>query len=169
VHEHVGEGIALRSTTAILALVVGATLSLTGVTAAQGAQPTFVITTVQDAVHPPHTPPTGTFQGVGLVGCTSGTYADSLVFFTPPGTRVVVDETYSCAGGASFTARMALHIAATAPDGTQTAEGTWRIVASDTGLAGSGDLSGLATGCSPIGAVFADCTGSTGRIVGNAR
>jgi hypothetical protein len=159
-------GIALRSTTAILALVVAATLSLTGVTTAQSAQATFVITTVQDAVHPPHTPPTGTFEAVGLAGCPSGTYADSMVYFTPPGTRVVVDETYSCVGGATFTARMALHIAPTAPDGTQVAEGTWRIVASDTGLAGSGDLSGLATGCSPIGAVFAECTASTGRVVG---
>jgi hypothetical protein len=64
---------------------------------------------------------------------------------------------------------MALHIAATAPDGTQMGDGTWRIVASDSGLAGSGDLSGLSTGCSPIGAVFADCTGSTGRIVGNVK
>jgi hypothetical protein len=159
----------LRSTPATLALLVGATLSLTGVAAAQGAQPTFVVTTVQDAVHPPHTPPTGTFEAVGLAGCPSGTYADSLVYFTPPGTRVVVDETYSCVGGATFTARMALHIAATAPDGTQAAEGSWRIVASDTGLAGSGDLSGLSTGCSPIGAVFADCIASTGRIVGNVK
>jgi hypothetical protein len=159
----------LRSTTATLALVVGAILSLAGIAPAQGAQPTFVISAVQDGVHPPHTPPTGTFQAVGLAGCPSGTYADSLVYFTPPGTRVVVDETYSCVGGATFTARMALHIAATAPDGTQTAEGTWRIVASDTGLAGSGDLSGLATGCSPIGAVFAECAGSTGRIVGQVK
>jgi hypothetical protein len=159
----------LRSTPATLALLVGATLSHTGVAAAQAAQPTFVVTTVQDAGHPPHTPPTGTFEAVGLAGCPSGTYADSLVYFTPPGTRVVVDETYSCVGGATFTARMALHIAATAPDGTQAAEGSWRIVASDTGLAGSGDLSGLSTGCSPIGAVFADCIASTGRIVGNVK
>ena len=159
----------MRSTTATLAIVVGATLSLTGVTTAQAAQPTFVITAVQDAVHPPHTPPTGTFEAVGLAGCPSGTYADSLVRFSPPGTRVVVDETYSCVGGATFTARMALHIAATGPDGTQAAEGTWRIVASDTGLGGSGDLSGLSTGCSPIGAVFAECTGSTGRIVGKVK
>jgi hypothetical protein len=159
----------LRSTTATLALLVGATLSLTGLTPAHAAPPTFVISTVQDAVHPPHTPPTGTFEAVGLAGCPSGTYADSLVYFTPLGTRVVVNETYSCVGGATFTARMALHIGATGPDGTQAAEGTWRIVASDTGLAGSGDLSGLATGCSPIGAVFADCTGSTGRILGNVK
>ena len=160
----------MRWTTAALALVVGATLSLMGIAPAQGAQPTFVMSTVQDAVHPPHTPPTGTFEAVGLAGCSSGTYADSLVYFTPPGTRVVVDETYSCVGGATFTARLALHIAATAPDGTQAAEGTWRIVASDTGLAGSGGLSGLGTGCSPIGAVFADCTGSsTGRIVGKVK
>jgi hypothetical protein len=159
----------MRSRTATLALVIGAALSLTGLTPAQGAQPTFVIATVQDAVHPPHTPPTGTFEAAGLAGCYSGTYADSLVYFTPPGTRVVVDETYSCGSGATFTARMALHVAATAPDGTQAVEGTWRIVASDTGLAGSGDLSGLATGCSPIGAVFADCTGASGRIVGSVK
>ena len=159
----------MRWTTPALALMVGATMSLTGATAAHGAQPTFVVTTVQDAVHPPHTPPTGTFEAVGLAGCASGTYADSLVYFTPPGTRVVVDETYSCLGGATFTARMALHIDATAPDGTQAATGTWRIVASDTGLAGSGDVSGLFTGCSPVGAVFAECTGSTGRILGNVK
>jgi len=156
----------MRPTTAVLALVAGATLSLAGGPSAQGAQPPLVITTVQDALHPAHTPPTGTFTATGLAGCPSGTYADSLVYFTPNGTRVVVNETYSCLGGATFTARMALHIAATAPDHTQAVEGTWRIVASDSGLAGSGDLSGLATGCSPVGAVFADCTGGSGLIVG---
>ena len=160
----------MRSTTAALALVVGATVSLMGTVPAHGAQPTFVINTVQDAVHPPHTPPTGTFEAAGLPGCSSGTYADSLVYFTPPGTRVVVDETYSCVGGATFTARMALHVDPIAPDGTQAVAGTWRIVTSDTGLAGSGDASGLATGCSPVGGVFGECTGSsTGRIAGNVR
>jgi hypothetical protein len=159
----------MRRTTAALAAVACATLSLTGGTAAHSAPPPLVVTTVQDALHPAHTPPTGTFAATGLAGCPSGTYADSLVYFTPPGTRVVVDETYSCLGGATFTARMALHIAPTAPDGTQPAEGTWRIVSSDTGLAGSGDLTGLATGCAPIGAVFAECTGSTGLIVGKVK
>ncbi|MGI8868925.1 MAG: hypothetical protein ACR2F6_08770 [Mycobacteriales bacterium] len=149
--------------------MAGATLSLASGTTAQAAPPPLVITTVQDAVHPPHTPPTGTFEATGLTGCPSGTYADSLVYFTPNGTRVVVDETYTCLDGATFTARVALHIAPTAPDGTQTAEGTWRIVSSDTGLAGSGNLSGLATGCSPVGAVFAECTGASSLVVGKVK
>jgi hypothetical protein len=159
----------MRRTAASLAAGVCAALSLTGGTAAYGAPPPLIITSVQDALHPAHTPPTGTFTATGLAGCPSGTYADSLVYFTPPGTRVVVDETYTCLGGATFTARMALHIAPTASDGTQAAEGTWRIVSSDTGLAGSGDVTGLFTGCSPIGAVFAECTGSTGLIVGHVK
>src|SRR6478735_5941990 len=133
----------MRPTTAVLALVAGATLSLAGGPSAQGAQPPLVITTVQDALHPAHTPPTGTFTATGLAGCPSGTYADSLVYFTPNGTRVVVEETYSCLGGATFTARLALHIDATALDHTQAADGSWRIIASDSGLAGTGHLSGL--------------------------
>jgi hypothetical protein len=159
----------MKRTLAALTLVASVTVGLTGGPAAYGAPPHFVVTSVQNAVHPPHTPPTGTFEATGLTGCPSGTYADSLVYFTPKGTRVVVDETYSCLGGVTFTARLALHIAAAAPDHTQAAEGTWRIVASDTGLAGSGQVSGLSTGCSPVGAVFAECAGATSLIVGNVR
>lgn len=151
------------------ALALGAALAMSGGTAADAASPMFVISTVQDAVHPPHTPPTGTFTATGLADCPAGTYADSLVSFTPDGARVVVDETYSCTGGVTFTARMALHIAPTAPDNTQAAWGTWRMLHSDSGLAGSGQLSGLGTGCSPIGAVFAECTGASGQIVGKVR
>jgi hypothetical protein len=129
----------------------------------------LVVTTTQDGFHPPHTPPTGTFTAIGLPGCQSGTYADSLVYFTPSGTRVVVDEHYTCLGGATFTARIALHVAEAAPDGTQAVDGTWRIVSSDTGLAGSGDSTGIGTGCAPIGAVFAECSGGSGLVVGHLK
>ena len=159
----------MKRTRVGLALATSVTLSLASSPAAQGAPAPLFMTTVQDAVHPPHTPPTGTFVATGIPGCPSGTYADSLVYFTPNGTRVVVDETYSCLGGGMFTARVALHIAPTAPDGSQLAEGTWRIVAANTGLAASGVLTGVATGCSPIGAVFAECTGATGLVAGNVK
>lgn len=159
----------MKRTSAALTLMASVGVGLLGWAPADGASPALVITTVQDAVHPPHTPPTGTFTAIGVPGCPAGTYADSLVYFTPNGTRVVVDETYTCVGGATFTARMALHIAPTAPDQTQAADGTWRIVASDSGVAGSGQLTGLGTGCSPVGAVFAECTGATGLIVGKAK
>ncbi|MDQ6873626.1 MAG: hypothetical protein M3042_00980 [Actinomycetota bacterium] len=150
-------------------LMAGATLSLAPNMPADAAPPPLILSTTQDAFHPPHTPPTGTFTATGLAGCPSGTYADTLVYFTPPGTRVVVDEHYTCLGGATFTARLALHIAEVAPDGTQAVEGTWRIVTSDTGLAGSGNITGTATGCAPVGAVFADCTGGSGLVVGQLK
>ena len=161
----------MNRTTAALTLAGAATLGLMGSAGtAQAAPPPLVVTTVADpGPRPPHTPPTGTFQATGLAGCPSGTYADSLVYFTPRGTRAVVDETYSCQGGPTFTARLALHIAATAPDGTQAVDGTWRIVASDSGLAGSGDLTGQGTGCLPVGAVFAECSGMSGLVVGNVK
>jgi hypothetical protein len=92
-----------------------------------------------------------------------------LVYFTPNGTRVVVDETYACQGGATFTARVALHITPTAPDGVQLAEGTWRIVGSDIDLAASGQVTGVLTGCSPVGAVFAECTGATGLVTAKVK
>jgi hypothetical protein len=142
---------------------------LTGAGGAQAAPPTFTISTIENLHLVPHTPPTGTFTATGLPGCVSGTYADSLVYFVPPGTRLVVDETYACAGGGTFTARTALHVAVTAPDGTQAVEGTWRIIWSDTGLAGSGGVTAEATGCSPTGVVFSDCTGSTGQVVANLK
>ncbi len=156
-------------TSAALTLAVGVSIGLLAGPDADAALPPLVVTTVQDAVHPPHTAPTGTFEATGLAGCPSGTYADSLVYFTPNGTRVVVEETYSCLGGATFTARLALHIDATAPDHTQAADGSWRIIASDSGLAGTGHLSGLSTGCSPVGAVFADCTAASGLVVGHVK
>lgn len=161
----------MNRSTAALTLVATATLGVIGGgPTADAAPPPLVISTVADnGPRPPHTPPTGTFQATGLAGCPSGTYTDSLVSFTPPGTRVVVDETYTCPGGAIFTARLALHVAVTAPDGTQAVDGMWRIVASDSGLAGSADLTGQNTGCSPVGAVFAECTGGSGLIVGNVK
>lgn len=157
----------MRRMAAATILMTGAAVGLAPNAAAYAALPSFVVTTTQDAVHPEHTPPTGTFTASGLPGCSGGTYADSLVYFTPQGNRVVVDEHYTCLEGGTFTARLALHTSVIAPDGTQSVDGTWRVVASNNGIAGSGDATGLATGCSPVGAIFGVCTGPAGgRIVG---
>ena len=161
----------MKRTMAAVPLVAAAALSLMGGPTAQAEPPALVITTVQDAVgHLPHTGPTGTFQSIGLPGCLTGTYADSLVRFSKNGTHAVVDETYTCRGGVTFTARLAVRIAATASDGTQSTQAEWRIVSSTTRLAGSGDAWGRFSGCSPIGAVFAECTGPAfGVLVGKIR
>ena len=159
----------MKRISAVLTLTASVTFGLMGAGAADAAPSPVVLATVQDGAHPPHTPPTGTFRAIGLDGCPSGSYVDSLVSFSPDGTRVVVDEIYSCIGGAAFTARLALHIAVTAADHTQGVRGTWRIIASDNGLAGSGALTGRSTGCSPVGAVFAECTGGSGLIFGEIR
>jgi hypothetical protein len=157
----------MRRIAAATILLVGATVALTPNLAADAALPSFAMTTTPDAFHPPHTPPTGTFTASGLPGCSGGTYVDSLVYFTPQGNRVVVDENYTCLEGGTFTARMALHTGVIAPDGTQAIYGAWRVVAADNGIAGSGDLASVATGCSPVGAIFGDCSGvATGHIVG---
>jgi hypothetical protein len=77
----------------------------------------------------------------------------------------VVDRTYTCTEGGSFTVRLGLHLSAVDASGEQQADSTWRIISTDgalTGLQGTGSGVGVGTGCGPIGAIFAECTGSTG-------
>ena len=114
-----------------------------------------------------HQPPTGTFTAAGLPGCASGTSGDQLVWFSPSGARLVVDRTYTCAEGGSFTVRLGLHLGVVDASGTQASDATWRIVSTAgalTGLQGSGSAVGIGTGCSPIGVVFAECTGGTSTV-----
>lgn len=116
----------------------------------------------------PHQPPTGTFTASGLPGCASGTFSDQLVSFNPSGARLVLDRTYTCDELGSFTARVGLHISTVDASGQQVSDGTWRIVSTDgslTGLQGTGSSSGVATGCAPIGEVFAECAAATGTTI----
>lgn len=112
----------------------------------------------------PHQPPTGTFTASGLPGCASGTFSDQLVSFNPSGARLVLDRTYTCSEGGSFTARVGLHLSTVDASGEQQADSTWRIISTDgalIGLQGTGSGSGVSTGCAPIGAIFAECAAST--------
>jgi hypothetical protein len=111
-----------------------------------------------------HQPPSGAFTATGLDGCVSGTFSDSLIAFSPSGARVKVDRSYVCSSGATFTARVAIHLGVVASDGTQTVESTWNIVSSSAGVDGSGSGSGVNTGCSPVGIAFAECLASDGSI-----
>jgi hypothetical protein len=114
-----------------------------------------------------HQPPTGTFTATGLPGCASGTTADQLVWFSPSGARLVVDRTYTCSEGGSFTVRLGLHLGVVDASGTQASDATWRIVSTVgalTGLQGSGSAVGVGTGCSPVGVVFAECTAGTSTV-----
>jgi hypothetical protein len=114
-----------------------------------------------------HQPPTGTFTATGLPGCASGTSGDHLVRFSPSGPRLVVDRTYTCTGGSSFTVRLGLHLGVVDASGTQLSDATWRIVSTTgalTGLQGSGSAVGVGTGCAPVGEVFAECTGGTSTV-----
>lgn len=116
----------------------------------------------------PHQPPTGTFTASGLPGCASGTFSDQLVSFNPSGARLVLDRTYTCDELGSFTSRVGLHISTVDASGQQVSDGTWRIVSTDgslTGLQGTGSSSGVATGCAPIGEVFAECAAATGTTI----
>jgi hypothetical protein len=113
----------------------------------------------------PHQPPSGTFTASGLPGCTSGTFSDQLVWFSPSGARLVVDRTYTCSEGGSFTVRLGLHLSTVDAAGEQTSDSMWRIISTDgalTGLQGTGSGSGVGTGCAPIGVIFAECAGGMG-------
>ena len=143
-------------------LAIGA---LTAILAGPGAATPGETATIQEVTvsNGPHQPPTGTFTASGLPGCTSGTLADQLVWFSPSGARLVVDRTYTCAEGGSFTVRLGLHLSTVDAAGEQTADSTWRIISTDgalTGLQGTGSGSGMGIGCAPIGVIFAECAGS---------
>jgi hypothetical protein len=147
---------ALITVGALAAILASAGMATPGVTA------TIQEVTVSNG---PHQPPTGTFTASGLPGCTSGTLADQLVWFSPSGARLVVDRTYTCSEGGSFTARLGLHLSTVDASGDQPTDGTWRIISTAgalTGLQGTGSGIGVGTGCAPIGAIFAECAGSTG-------
>jgi hypothetical protein len=132
------------------------------VTATPGDTATIQETSVFNCCHQP---PTGTFTATGLPGCTSGTLADQVVSFSPSGARLVLDRTYMCSEGGSFTARLGLHLSTVDASGEQATDGTWRIISTDgalTGLQGTGSGSGEGIGCAPIGVIFAECAGSVG-------
>jgi hypothetical protein len=145
-------------------LAVGA---LAAIMAGPGAATPGGTATIQEVSvsNGPHQPPTGTFTATGLPGCDSGTLADQLVWFSPSGARLMVDRTYTCSDGGSFIARVGLHLSTVDASGEQATDGTWRITSTDgalTGLQGTGSISGMGTGCAPIGAIFAECAGLTG-------
>jgi hypothetical protein len=151
------------------AVLLAAVLAGLGGSGAAAAAPTPVVIqefTVFGAIHEP---PTGTFVASGLAGCTSGTFADQLVYFSPSGARLVLDRTYACDAGGTLTARVALHFAPIDADGQQAADGTWRIIAADgaqAGLQGSGTGTGISSGCTPVGSIFGTCTTATGTVTG---
>jgi hypothetical protein len=149
------------------ASAVLAVCALAATLAAPGVATPGSTATIQEATvfNNPHQPPAGTFTASGLPGCDSGTTADQLVSFSPSGARLVLDRTYTCSGGGSFVARVALHVATVDASGEQFADGTWRIVSTDgalTGLQGTGSTSGTSTGCAPIGVIFAECAAASG-------
>jgi hypothetical protein len=148
--------LALLTVGALAAILAGAA------TATPGGTATIQEVTVSNG---PHQPPTGMFTATGLPGCTSGTLADQLVWFSPSGARLVVDRTYTCSEGGSFTARLGLHLSTVDVSGEQPTDSTWRIISTDgalTGLQGTGSGVGVGTGCAPIGAIFAECAGGMG-------
>src|SRR3954471_23999616 len=124
----------MKRIAATIGLITLAVLGAAPVALAAGPTP-FSLVTV-DVPRASHQPVTGSFTANGVPGCASGTFADALVFFTPSGSPLVVTETYSCSEGSTFVARLQLHLAPVAPDGTQAVRGSWRIVDSDTGLTG---------------------------------
>jgi hypothetical protein len=149
---------------ALALLAVGA---LAAILAGAGAATPGDTATIQEATvfNCCHQPPTGTFSASGLPGCSSGTSADQVVSFSPSGARLVVDRTYTCTEGGSFTVRVGLHLSTVDASGEQAADSTWRIISTDgalSGLQGTGSGVGVATGCAPIGAIFAECAASTG-------
>jgi hypothetical protein len=156
-----------RATQAAVVLIVAVALAsiLTGVGSADPGS-TATIHEVSTFIGN-HQPPTGTFTATGLPACATGTSADQLVWFSPSGARLVVDRTYTCTDGGSFTVRLGLHLGVVDASGTQASDATWRIVSTAdalTGLQGSGSAVGVGTGCSPVGAVFAECTGGTSVV-----
>jgi hypothetical protein len=149
---------------AVALLTVG---TLAAVLAGAGAATPGNTATIQEVTvfNCCHQPPTGTFMATGLPGCTSGTSADQLVSFSPSGARLVLDRTYTCSEGGSFTVRLGVHLSPVDASGEQASDSTWRIISTDgalTGLQGTGSGVGVGTGCAPIGAIFAECAGATG-------
>jgi hypothetical protein len=111
-----------------------------------------------------HQPPVGAFTASGIPGCTSGSFSDQVVSFNQTGTRVVLDRTYACDGGEAFTARVGLHLGAIDAAGLQTVDGSWRIVASNGTLVGSGSVTGLNSGCAPAGTALGECATGIGTV-----
>jgi hypothetical protein len=149
------------------AVLLVAVLAALGGSRAAAAAPTSVVFqefTVFGAIH---VPPVGTFVASGLPGCTTGTFADQPVAFSPSGARLFLDRTYSCDAGGTLTARVALHLAPIDANGHQTSDGTWRIISAEgalTGLQGSGTDTGVSSGCTPTGSIFGACTTATGTV-----
>jgi hypothetical protein len=156
-----------RARQAVVALIVAGALaaSLAG---AGSADPGSTVTIHEVSTFTTsHQPPTGTFTATGLPVCATGTSGDQLVWFSPSGARLVVDRTYTCTEGGPFTVRLGLHLGVVDASGTQASDATWRIVSTAgalTGLQGSGTAVGVGTGCSPVGVVFAECTGGTSTV-----
>lgn len=149
------------------AVLLAAVLAGFGGSSAAGAAPTAILIQEYTVFGAIHEPPAGTFVASGLAGCTSGTFADQLVSFSPSGARLVLDRTYSCDAGGILTARVALHLAPIDADGQQAADGAWRIIAAagaQAGLQGSGTDTGISSGCTPVGSIFGACTTATGTV-----
>lgn len=151
--------------------------SLTGVLLAVGALAAFgagagtasvgATATIQEVTvfGTNHQPAVGTFTATGLPACASGSFNDKLVWFSPSGARLILDRTYTCAEGGSFSVRVGLHLSVVDASGNQAVDGSWRVTSSDgalTGLQGTGSTTGLNTGCAPVGSVFAPCVASSG-------
>jgi hypothetical protein len=149
------------------AALLAAVLAGLGASRAAAAKPAPVVIQESTVFGALHQPPAGTFLATGLPGCTSGTFADQLVSFSPSGARLVLDRTYSCDAGGTLTARVALHLAPIDADGQQAADGTWRITAADgaqADLQGSGTATGISSGCTPIGSIFGACTTAAATV-----
>jgi hypothetical protein len=157
---HFGGGALCAVTVAVLT-----SAALGGAATPAASQPMEVVIHETTTFAPNHQPPVGAFTAEGLAGCSSGSFSDQPVSFSPNGTRIILDSSYACAEGGTLTARVALHLGTIDSSGLQTAEGTWRIVAGTGALAdaaGSGSRSGLNSGCAPVGVVFGECAFGTG-------
>jgi hypothetical protein len=154
----------IQSMCALLVASAVAVVLAGGGSASVGSTATFSEVTVFGTNHQS---PVGTFTTTGLPDCTSGTFSDQVVSFSPSGARVVVDRTYACAEGGTFVVRLALHVSPAAADGSQATSGTWRILSTDgalAGLQGETSVDAVNTGCAPVGAIFAECTAATGTF-----
>jgi hypothetical protein len=148
-----------------VAIAVLTPAALGGAAGAAASQPMEVVIHESTTFAPNHQPPVGAFTAEGLPGCSSGSFSDHPVSFAPNGIRLILDRSYVCAEGGTLTARVGLHLGTIDSSGLQTAEGTWRIVAGTAALAdaaGSGSVSGLNSGCAPVGVVLGECAFGTG-------
>lgn len=131
-------------TTAVAALAAGLLVAVAVPVAASGA-PIGEITLTESIVFPGNAPPHGTFAATGLPGCASGTFVDDLKSFNASFTHILVERTYTCAGGAAgFGALLVLAIAPTGPT-SETVSGRWivqRASGALEGLRGSGTTTG---------------------------